>query len=142
MGGAARRGSSSQEAALSTLAVWNDHLARTGAELLAARWRAAGTAREPLAQEFQPLVVRLAGAAMGERLRQQRVVDFIESFGEVGDCSFTSDGHHGTPNQREASARWADELANAKGKKGHIHPARFVSDSFRAVLPEILAPDA
>lgn len=78
----------------------------------------------------------------GERLRQQRVVDFIESFGEVGDCSFTSDGHHGTPNQREASARWADELANAKGKKGHIHPARFVSDSFRAVLPEILAPDA
>ncbi|WP_374928135.1 hypothetical protein [Kytococcus sedentarius] len=78
----------------------------------------------------------------GERLRQQRVVDFIESFGEVGDCSFENDGHHGTPNQREASARWADELANAKGKKGHIHPAQFVSDAFRAVLPEILAPDA
>ncbi|MEV7429518.1 MULTISPECIES: DNA replication/repair protein RecF [unclassified Nocardioides] len=35
--GAARRGSSSQEAALSTLAVWDEHLARTGAELLAGR---------------------------------------------------------------------------------------------------------
>jgi DNA replication and repair protein RecF len=35
--GAARRGSSSQEAALSTLGVWDAHLARTGAELLAQR---------------------------------------------------------------------------------------------------------
>ena len=35
--GAARRGSSSQEGALSTLGVWDDHLARTGAELLAER---------------------------------------------------------------------------------------------------------
>jgi DNA replication and repair protein RecF len=35
--GAARRGSSSQEAALSTLGVWDAHLARTGAELLGQR---------------------------------------------------------------------------------------------------------
>lgn len=35
--GAARRGSSSQEGALATLDVWDDHLARTGAELLAER---------------------------------------------------------------------------------------------------------
>lgn len=35
--GAARRGSSSQEGALSTLVVWDDHLTRTGAELLAER---------------------------------------------------------------------------------------------------------
>ena len=37
--GAARRGSSSQEAALSTLSVWDSHLARIGAELLAHRLR-------------------------------------------------------------------------------------------------------
>jgi DNA replication and repair protein RecF len=37
--GTARRGSSSQEGALSTLSVWDEHLARTGAELLAARLR-------------------------------------------------------------------------------------------------------
>ena len=35
--GAARRGSSSQEAALSTLGVWDAHLARTGSELLEER---------------------------------------------------------------------------------------------------------
>ncbi|MBB6627938.1 DNA replication/repair protein RecF [Nocardioides sp. KIGAM211] len=35
--GQARRGSSSQESALSTLGVWDAHLARTGAELLAER---------------------------------------------------------------------------------------------------------
>jgi DNA replication and repair protein RecF len=37
--GAARRGSTSQESALSTLGVWDSHLARTGAELLAERLR-------------------------------------------------------------------------------------------------------
>ena len=37
--GAARRGSTSQESALSTLDVWDSHLARTGAELLAERLR-------------------------------------------------------------------------------------------------------
>jgi DNA replication and repair protein RecF len=37
--GAARRGSTSQESALSTLGVWDAHLARTGAELMAARLR-------------------------------------------------------------------------------------------------------
>ncbi|WP_121253977.1 DNA replication/repair protein RecF [Nocardioides ferulae] len=35
--GAARRGSSSREGALATLEVWDDHLARTGGELLAQR---------------------------------------------------------------------------------------------------------
>jgi DNA replication and repair protein RecF len=37
--GNARRGSSSEEGALSTLGVWNAHLARTGAEILAERLR-------------------------------------------------------------------------------------------------------
>lgn len=78
----------------------------------------------------------------GERLRHARVDAFVRSFGEVGDCSFDSPGHHGTPNQRSASAKWADELANRKGPKGHILPGQTVSDLFRAVLPEILAPDA
>jgi DNA replication and repair protein RecF len=37
--GAARRGSTGQESALSTLGVWDAHLARTGAEILAERLR-------------------------------------------------------------------------------------------------------
>jgi DNA replication and repair protein RecF len=46
--GAARRGSSSEEGALSTLGVWDAHLARTGAEILAARLR--------LVDELRPYV--------------------------------------------------------------------------------------
>jgi DNA replication and repair protein RecF len=46
--GAARRGSTSQESALSTLGVWDAHLARTGAELLAERLR--------LVAQLRPLV--------------------------------------------------------------------------------------
>jgi DNA replication and repair protein RecF len=46
--GAARRGSTSQESALSTLGVWDAHLARTGAELLAERLR--------LVEELRPYV--------------------------------------------------------------------------------------
>jgi DNA replication and repair protein RecF len=46
--GAARRGSSSQEGALSTLSVWDEHLARVGGELLAERLR--------LVEELRPYV--------------------------------------------------------------------------------------
>jgi DNA replication and repair protein RecF len=46
--GAARRGSTSQESALSTLGVWDAHLSRTGAELLAERLR--------LVEELRPYV--------------------------------------------------------------------------------------
>jgi DNA replication and repair protein RecF len=46
--GAARRGSTSQSSARSTLGVWDSHLARTGAELLAARLR--------LVEELRPYV--------------------------------------------------------------------------------------
>ena len=46
--GAARRGSTSQDSALSTLGVWDAHLARTGAELLAERLR--------LVEELRPYV--------------------------------------------------------------------------------------
>jgi DNA replication and repair protein RecF len=46
--GAARRGSSAEDSALSTLGVWDAHLARTGAELLAERLR--------LVDELRPYV--------------------------------------------------------------------------------------
>lgn len=47
--GAARRGSSSAEGALATLSVWDSHLARTGAQLLAERLR--------LVEALRPYVV-------------------------------------------------------------------------------------
>lgn len=78
----------------------------------------------------------------GERLRHQRVDAFVRAYGEVGDCAFDNPNHHGTPNQRSAAAAWADQLANAKGAKGQVLPAATVSELFRQVLPQIVAPDA
>jgi hypothetical protein len=77
----------------------------------------------------------------GERLRQDRVDAFVRSFGETGDCNDGSGSHHGTPVQRAAAARWGDELANSKGAKGHVLPARTVSDRFRAALPQLLTAE-
>lgn len=58
--GAARRGSSSQEGALSTLEVWNSHLVSVGAELLAARLQLAHDLRPYVAKAYAA-VARGAG---------------------------------------------------------------------------------
>jgi DNA replication and repair protein RecF len=58
--GSARRGSSSQEGALSTLGVWDEHLARTGAELLAARLRLVEDLRPYVGKAYET-VARGAG---------------------------------------------------------------------------------
>jgi DNA replication and repair protein RecF len=50
--GAARRGSSSEDSALSTLGVWDAHLARTGAELLAERLRLVAELRPYVAHAY------------------------------------------------------------------------------------------
>ncbi len=59
--GAARRGSTSQESALSTLGVWDAHLARTGAELLAERMRLVAELR-PYVGHAYATVARGAGS--------------------------------------------------------------------------------
>ncbi|GHJ60751.1 DNA replication and repair protein RecF [Nocardioides sp. OK12] len=58
--GQARRGSSSQEGALATLSVWDDHLTRTGGELLAERLALVEALRPHLARAYQ-MVARGAG---------------------------------------------------------------------------------
>jgi DNA replication and repair protein RecF len=59
--GAARRGSSSEGGALSTLGVWDAHLARTGAELMAERMRLVDELR-PYVGHAYATVARSAGA--------------------------------------------------------------------------------
>ena len=70
--GAARRGSSSSEAALSTLGVWNSHLARTGAELLAARLA--------LVEELKPLVGKAYEAVARGATRSDATMAYRSSF--------------------------------------------------------------
>jgi DNA replication and repair protein RecF len=73
--GAARRsgsGSSRAESALSTLAVWDSHLARTGAELLAARLL--------LVEELKPLVAKAYEAVARGATRDDAAIAYRSSF--------------------------------------------------------------
>lgn len=76
--------------------------------------------------------------ARGAALNQKRVAEFLAVFYGVGDCSFTSSGHHGTPAQRMASAQAGFALADQAQKQGHIMTPEQVQAAFVAALPNIL----
>ncbi len=76
--------------------------------------------------------------ARGASMQWKRVQQFLEVFFNIGDCSITSDGHHGTPTQRMAAANWAYQLANNQQKQGFILSSQEFTALFEAQLPEIL----
>jgi hypothetical protein len=78
----------------------------------------------------------------GLALNAKRVLQGERTFYEVGDCSFDSPGHHGTPNQRLRAAQWGADLAASAHKQGHILPSLTVANRFDAALPALVAPDA
>lgn len=78
----------------------------------------------------------------GASMQTKRIVDVVRSAMDVGDCAFDSPGHHGTPNQREAAARWGADLANSARPQGKINSSALMLDLFEAELPSLIAPDA
>jgi len=66
--GAARRGSTSQESALSTLGVWDAHLARTGAEILHERLR--------LVEDLRPYVGKAYATVARGASREDAEIDY------------------------------------------------------------------
>ncbi|MFD4758100.1 hypothetical protein ACFWOJ_04130 [Streptomyces sp. NPDC058439] len=80
--------------------------------------------------------------ARGDSLNAARLLKSEKSFYQVGDCSFTSSGHHGTPNQRLASSSWAASVANDASNQGHILPSLKLDELFEAKLPDLVKPDA
>jgi len=76
--------------------------------------------------------------ARGASMQWKRVQLFLNVFFNIGDCSFTSDGHHGTPTQRMAAAKWGYEVADAAQKQGHILTAQEFTSRFEAQLPTLL----
>jgi len=78
----------------------------------------------------------------GGAMNQKRVEQFLEVFYEIGDCAFTSSGHHGTPNQRLAAAEFGFRLAADAQKQGHILTAEEFHTLFQAYYPTLIAPDA
>ncbi|GAA0881284.1 hypothetical protein GCM10009119_42540 [Algoriphagus jejuensis] len=78
--------------------------------------------------------------ARGATMQWKRVKLFLEVFFNIGDCGFTSNGHHGTPLQRMAAAEWGYNVANKAKKQGHIlSPLEFAA-MFDTKLPELVAP--
>ena len=80
--------------------------------------------------------------ARGLSLNTKRVLQAEQTSFEVGDCQFTSPGHHGTPNQRRRAATWAADLADTARPQGKVLPSLSFADLFEDELPEIVTPDA
>lgn len=80
--------------------------------------------------------------AKGLSLNRKRVMNAEQTFFEVGDCSFTNDGHHGTPLQRMRAAVWGASVADAARPQSYILPSRTFAAMFDQKLPELVAPDA
>jgi hypothetical protein len=80
--------------------------------------------------------------SQGLALNQKRVTQFLQVFFQIGDCAFTNDGHHGTPNQRMAAAQFGFKVASEAQKQGHILTSEQFHDQFVAVYPSLVAPDA
>ncbi|GMA38148.1 hypothetical protein [Mobilicoccus caccae] len=78
----------------------------------------------------------------GLSMQQKRVTQFLTVFYTIGDCSFASTGHHGTPLQRERAANWAYQVQEQARPKGKILTTRQFFELFEAELPRLIAPDA
>lgn len=75
----------------------------------------------------------------GLALNKKRVIDALMTFYTVGDCVFTSPGHHGTPLQRRRAAAWGADLALAARPRSYVLPAETFVELFDAALPEIIS---
>ena len=78
----------------------------------------------------------------GLALNTARVLEAEQSFYQVGDCSFTSEGHHGTPNQRLRASTWGASVAAAAQKQGQVLPSLTLDSQFESKLAQFVAPDA
>jgi len=78
----------------------------------------------------------------GESDNKHDVLNDARSFYEVGDCSFTNNGHHGTPNQRSKASTWGADLATSSKPASYVMPSLQLDAKFEQQLPVILAPDA
>lgn len=76
----------------------------------------------------------------GATYNWKRAEQFFELFYQSGDCSFSFEQHHGTPNQRKQASFEGYLLAEGADKKGHILSAEELHEYFvTKVLPETLS---
>ena len=78
-------------------------------------------------------------SARGASMQWKRVKEFLQVFFNIGDCSFNSINHHGTPTQRMAAADFGYQTANNAQKQGHILSSVEFIALFDAALPTIVS---
>jgi DNA replication and repair protein RecF len=121
---AARAGKvSSRETVMSTLDVWDAHLARAGAELL--------VAREHLVAALRPHVERAYSAVAGER--GPATAEYRRSFGTAATLRSGQQGDE--PEGGGAAASGEDP--SARGGSGHAERVRDAAAALRAALGEV-----
>ena len=128
--------------------VWNGILAHEWAHHIQfnnlERWYPDGAAdNEPEATRTTELEADFFASyyvshAKGATQNWQRTRQFLELFFNIGDCSFTSDGHHGTPLQRMEAARRGYNLAKRVQRNGKILSINQVHKRFLKQLPKII----
>jgi hypothetical protein len=75
----------------------------------------------------------------GATMNRKRVEEFLNAFYQIGDCAVTDPGHHGTPTQRMASARFGFAVADEAQKQGHILSSDEFLARFNAAYGSILS---
>jgi hypothetical protein len=80
--------------------------------------------------------------SQGLALNKHRVEQFLKVFFQIGDCAFSSPGHHGTPAQRMAAAQFGFQVAAEAQKQGHVLSSEEFHSRFVAVYTKLVAPDA
>jgi len=74
----------------------------------------------------------------GATYNQKRVEEFYNLFFQIGDCGFTSPGHHGTQLQRMRAAILGFDLANSAQKQGHIMTQQEAHEYFVSHVASII----
>jgi hypothetical protein len=76
----------------------------------------------------------------GASMNRKRVEQFLQVFFQIGDCQFTSSGHHGTPVQRMRAAQFGFDVADQAQKQGHILTSSQLHELFVAEYTTFVAP--
>jgi len=75
----------------------------------------------------------------GAALNAKRVVRFLETFHQIGDCAGTKNVLHGTQDQRVAAGEFGVRVAKEARKQGHILSSAQFHDLFLAYYPTLIA---
>ncbi len=74
----------------------------------------------------------------GASMRWSEVEQFLDVFFNIGDCGFSSGGHHGTHNQRMAAAKWGYELSHNAPRNGYVMSSHEFYLAFEEALDSII----